>query len=378
MHRAISRSSPTGSWITSALTFAALALIFSSPAMAQLPPLQSPPGWGQVPQGAGACSVEKSCADLAPGMIRSALGPSPLDQNARALAAIFSARVKTASAKARAAVWAVDAFHRAGADRVLVEKFGQGAQSENVIAEIRGREKPKDYVLVAATVDGSGAHPRITAENAAVLIDAVRVIHNTGNIPRRSIRFVLFSAGSAPEQRFSGAWAYIRAHRDDLDRVVAALAFGPTHGALDGFSVESRPDTLSAVRQAFEPLRTLGIGNFAQDVEISTDGTPFWLEGVPTLVATGNPPAATADDSSLARSTAPSRSTGAAKLPDLKRRVAVAAVAAYALADAETRIGPRQSRTQVRQIIKSLGLAGRLKRAGLWSQWPAAKAGSSR
>ena len=27
-----------------------------------------PPGFGQVPQGTGACSVEKSCADLAPMM----------------------------------------------------------------------------------------------------------------------------------------------------------------------------------------------------------------------------------------------------------------------------------------------------------------------
>ena len=235
VRRAISSSSSPRGWIASACTFAALALIFSASATAQLPPLQSPPSWGQVPEGAGACSVEKSCADLAPGMIRSALGPSPLDQNARSLAAILSSRPKTASANARAAAWAVNAFRRAGADQVFVEKFGQPTRSENVIAEVRGREKPKDYVLVAAILDGSGPNSRITAENAAVLIDAVRVIHNTGNIPRRSIRFVLFATGSGQNEQFSGACAYIRAHRGDLDRVVAGLALGPGHGGLDGF-----------------------------------------------------------------------------------------------------------------------------------------------
>jgi hypothetical protein len=371
MRRAILRSSSTRSLIAPACTIAALLLIFSSSAIAQLPPLQSPPGWGQVPQGAGACSVEKSCADLAPGMIRSALGPSPLDQDARSLAAILSSRSKTASANVRAAAYAVDAFRRVGADRVFVEKFGQAAQFENVVAEIRGREKPKDYVLVAATLDGSGPNLRIAAENAAVLINAVRVIHNTGYIPRRSICFVLFGAGGASGKRFSGVWAYIDAHRDDLDRVAAALALGSVQGTLDGFSVEARPDTLPAIREAFEPLRTLGIRKFTQDVKIPTDVTPFWLEGIPAFVATGDPASAVADESSLARSAAP-------KLAELKRRVAVAAVAAYALADAETRMGPRQSRAQVRQTIKSMGLVGQLKRTGLWLQWLSAKSDASR
>lgn len=37
-------------------------------ASAQIPPLKPPPLATQVPQGSGTCSVEKSCADLAPQM----------------------------------------------------------------------------------------------------------------------------------------------------------------------------------------------------------------------------------------------------------------------------------------------------------------------
>src|SRR3984957_5513643 len=54
-------------------------------ALAQQNPIAPPSGFGQVPQGAGSCSVEKSCADLAPLMIQSAEGASPLEQNLRAL-----------------------------------------------------------------------------------------------------------------------------------------------------------------------------------------------------------------------------------------------------------------------------------------------------
>ncbi len=310
-------------------------------------------------------------------MIRSALGPSPLDQNARALAAILSSRTGATPAGARAAEWAERAFRLAGADAVHLEKLGLSAQSENVIAEIRGREKPRDYVLVAATLDPSAANSLIAAENVAALIDAVRVIHNTGNISRRSIRFVLFASGNDRDGRFACVWAYIRAHKEDLDRIAAAVTIFPAEGALDGFSLEGRPDTLDAVRQALEPLRSLGIRDLSEGVKIPTDITPFWLEGVPTLVATGNPAASARGGNSPARTRASSHAGTSAKLHELKRRVAVAAVAAYALADAETRIGPRQSRTQVEQSITSMGLARPLSRAGLWLEWRVSESDTS-
>ena len=55
--------------------------------------INPPKGFGQVPQGTGACSVEKSCADLAPMMIKSAEGPSPLEENLRTLTDSIGGRV---------------------------------------------------------------------------------------------------------------------------------------------------------------------------------------------------------------------------------------------------------------------------------------------
>ena len=365
----------TKSRIASTAVFVIFAVIAGSrPSRAQLPPVQSPPGWGQVPQGTGACSVEKSCADLAPGMIRSALGPSPIGENALALAAIWSSRADSTSENPHAAEWAASAFRRAGADVVHVEKFGDKRQFENVVAEIRGRDKPQDYVLIGAAFDGSAAGPMRAAEDAAALIDAVRVIHDTGNIPRRSIRLVLFATGAAGESGHdpdcAGVWAYVRAHRADLDRVAAAVALGAPERGFDGFSLEGRPDTLTAVQEALEPLRPLGIRNFTQQVHIPTVVTPLWLEGVPTLVAT----ATKGEDAADHRNTANSAGLNipSSRLRDLKRQVAIAAVATYALADAETRIGPRLSREQVEKSIASMQLLPKLRASGQLVEWESA------
>src|ERR1700741_4872844 len=92
-------------------------------ASAQIPPLKPPPLASQVPQGSGACSVEKSCSELAPDMIQSALGASPLEQNLRYLTDTIGGRVTGSPAADRAVGWAVEAFRHAGVDDVHTEKF---------------------------------------------------------------------------------------------------------------------------------------------------------------------------------------------------------------------------------------------------------------
>ncbi len=326
-----------------------------------------------MPQGTGACSVEKTCADLAPGMIRNALGPSPLDREIRDLAEILSSHDSSASRDA--ARWAFEAFHRAGADQVRAEAFESPGRPYSVVAEISGRDHPDDYVLIAAPLDETGADPVAAAENAAVLVDAVRVIHASGSVPRRSIRIVLFATKSHnPGGRSASVWAYIHEHGADLDRVAAAVAIDATSGPLDGFSFEDRPEMLGAVRDALSPLQPLGIRKFTQAVLVRTAVTPFWLEGIPTLVAT-----------SSGRSPEPHQSvdsapgnTGLAEIDRLKRAVAVAAVTSYALADAEARIGPRRSSLEVERSIRSRALESKLKASGLWTQWRATRSDAPR
>jgi hypothetical protein len=103
------------------IVLAGVALL-TSLCSAQISPINPPSGW-KVPNGAGACTVGKSCAELVPTMMQSALGASPLEENLRYLTTSLRGGI-TGSPKAERAVgWAVEAFRRAGVDEVHTEKF---------------------------------------------------------------------------------------------------------------------------------------------------------------------------------------------------------------------------------------------------------------
>jgi hypothetical protein len=234
------------------------------------------------------------------------------------------------------------------------------AESENVIAEIRGREKPEEFVILGAHLDsgelGTGALDN--GCNAALVIDAARVIRASGVIPRRSIRFALFTG---EEQGMLGSWAYARAHRPELDRMIAALIFDGGNGAVTGISLGGRKDLLAAVRDALEPARPLGVKDFTFDIETGSDDFDFLLEGVPTLTSNQAPA------NYMLNYHATSDTFDKVEIPELKRHVAIAAVTVYALADREDRIGPRQSRAEIEQVLKGDGMDQ--KAPGKWSLW---------
>ena len=56
-------------------------------------------------------------------------------------------------------------------------------------------------------------------------------------------------------------------------------------------------------------------------------------------------------------------------IAELKKHVAIASVTAYAIADREQRIGPRQSRAQVEQLLKDTGLEKDMQDQIMWPLW---------
>ena len=357
-------------------------LLFPFALPAQIPPLQPPPL--QPPSGGEVCSVEKSCAELAPGMIRSALGPSPLEANLHHLTDLNRAHKASSPRASHTIAWAVEALREAGVDEVHTEKFstptgsGKGrtpgksasgpVEGENVVAEIRGREKPAEFLLLGAHLDSSriGAGALADASNAALVIDAARVVHASGSIPRRSIRFVLFTGTS---KGMLSSWAYARAHRADLDNMAAAIIFDSGDTPVVGYSLGGRSDTLSAVRETLEPLRALDVNEFTPDESVAPDNLDFLLEGVPTLTTHGAPAIPAGNDRSA------SDPLYKVNIASLKHNVAIAAVTSYALADAAERVGPRLTRAQIEQSLEESGLEHEMKLKGLWSMWEAGERG---
>jgi hypothetical protein len=358
-------------------------LLCPSALPAQIPPLQPPPL--QPPSGGEVCSVEKSCAELAPEMIRSALGPSPLEANLHHLADLNRAHAASSAATIHNTVaWAIEALRRAGVDEVHTEKFstpagsGKGrtkgnrasgsVESENVVAEIQGRDGTGEFVLLGAHLDSSriGAGALVDASNAALVIDAARVVHASGSLPRRSIRFVLFTG---PSKGMLSSWAYVRAHRADMDNMAAAIVFDAGDAPVTDYSLGGRSDTLSTVREALEPLRALDVNEFTPDESVAPDNLDFLLEGVPTLTTHGAPAIPARNDHSA------SDTLYKVNIASLKHNVAIAAVTAYALADAAERVGPRLTRAQIERSLEESGLEEELKLEGLWSMWEAGERG---
>jgi carboxypeptidase Q len=250
----------------------------------------------------------------------------------------------------------------------MPNKINGQTASENVVAEIRGSEKPEEFVILAAHLDswelGTGALDN--GCNAAMVIDAARAIRASGSIPRRSIRFVLFTG---EEQGMLGSWAYALAHRKELDKMDAAVVFDAGDGRVTGYSLGGRKDIAHTVDEALKPLANLGPLENTTDAEIGTDNFDFMLEGVPTLVANQEP------DDYMMNYHAFSDTFDKVDFVQLKNNEAIAAVTAYAIADAPDRLGIRQTRSQVERLMKEAGMDKRMKLMGLWEMWADGKRG---
>jgi carboxypeptidase Q len=497
---------------------------------AQLPPAPGDNLGPKPPAGTGACSVEKTCADVAPDIIRSALGSSPLEENLRYLTDVIGGRMTGSPAADRAVGWGAEAFRHAGVDEVHTEKFtvpvswsegrtrvevlapapfpvrlvsigwspptteggltaqvvdvGAGdeagfsragaairdaivlvhsnvlvtwedlvneymagpsiidravksgaaaifwmstrpglllyrhtlaldgrleplpqavvaredaermarfiaagaklrvhfdmpnhitgpVESENVVAEIRGREKPNDFVLLGAHLDswelGTGALDN--GCNAAMVIDAARAIHAAGVVPRRSIRFVLFTG---EEQGMLGSWAYAKGHRAELDNMVAAIVYDAGIGRVTGYSLGGRKDVMAAVRETLEPAKSLGANELTNDAGADTDNFDFLLEGVPTLLANQEPA------NYITNYHAASDTFDKVDIAQLKRHVALAALTAFAIADRPERLGKRQSRAEIEALMKDTGLDIQMRTMRFMASWESGARGRER
>lgn len=92
----------------------------------------------------------------------------------------------------------------------------------NVVAEIRGAEKPDEVVILCAHLDSWDLGSGSTDDGTGVVsvLEAMRAIKAVGLRPMRTIRVVLFSG---EEQGEMGSREYVKQHRDEWPRISAVL-----------------------------------------------------------------------------------------------------------------------------------------------------------
>jgi len=254
------------------------------------------------------------------------------------------------------------------ADLSIPNHVGGPIKVSNVVAEIRGSEKPDEFVILGAHLDswelGTGALDN--GCNAALTIDALRAIKASGLAPRRTIRFILFAG---EEEGMTGSFSYVRAHRAELDKAAGVIIFDSGIGRVSGFSVGGRKDAVNSVKDILAPLEQFNANGVTTDAEWGTDNFDFLLEGVPTLVANQE------EGNYLINYHASSDTFDKVDIPQLKKHTAEAAWVTYAIANSSDRIGPRLNHAAIEQTMRETHLDDQLKPTSLWQQWQSGQRG---
>jgi hypothetical protein len=129
--------------------------------------------------------------------------------------------------------------------------------SANVVAEIRGRERPDEVVVIGAHLDswdlGTGAVDDGTG--VAMVLGAMRAVARLGVPPRRTLRAVLFMN---EEQGLSGAIAYAERHGAELPHHVAAMEMDLGAGRPLGLGFDAGKGSERLLSRVLAPLAGLG------------------------------------------------------------------------------------------------------------------------
>lgn len=244
----------------------------------------------------------------------------------------------------------------------MPNKIGGPIEQENIVGEIRGYEKPEEFVILGAHLDswdlGTGALDN--GCNAALVIEAARAIKATGLLPRRTIRFVLFSG---EEQGTVGSFEYVKSHRAELDKIRAMITFDDGIGRVTGYSLGGRRELEVGVREVLKPLESWGANNHTYDASFGTDNFDFMLEGVPTLVANQE------EANYLPNYHAASDTLDKVDIRELKLHTVIAALTAWGIADRAEPLGKRLTRAELDVLVKETGLDQQLKLLGYWDAW---------
>jgi carboxypeptidase Q len=250
----------------------------------------------------------------------------------------------------------------------LPNKIGGPVEQENVVGEIRGYEKPDEVVILGAHLDswelGTGALDN--GCNAVLVIEAARAIKATGLLPRRTIRFVLFSG---EEQGTIGSYEYVKAHRAELDKIRAMITFDSGNGRVTGYSLGGRRDIEAGVREVLKPLESWDANNHTYDASFGTDNLDFLLEGVPNLVANQE------EANYLPNYHAASDTFDKVDIRELKLNTALAALTAWGIADHTEPLGKRLTRAELDILVKETGLDQQMKALGYWDAWQSGSRG---
>jgi carboxypeptidase Q len=154
-------------------------------------------------------------------------------------------------------------------------------EARNVIADLKGREKPDEVVIVSSHNDSAYTSPGATDSEGgvAIVMELARAFAAVPTKPARTLRFI---AWGGHEPGLMGSEAYLRARPDEVSKIAAVVNFdgqGSLLGTI-GWSAAGGDDWISFVRTTLKHAELEEPGRIGSG---GVDTTNFAVLEVPTI-----------------------------------------------------------------------------------------------
>lgn len=165
---------------------------------------------------------------------------------------------------------------------VLTPRSLPDVASANVIAEIRGSERPDEIVLIGGHLDswdlGTGAID--DGSGVVMVMETLRILKELGIRPKRTIRGVLFMN---EENGLRGARTYFAnvAKREELSKHIAAIETDAGAATPTGFITTLEGRALEQMQQRLRVLSRVAPMKFESSKHTGADTSPLTDAGVP-------------------------------------------------------------------------------------------------
>lgn len=239
--------------------------------------------------------------------------------------------------------------------------FTQGpVQSANVVGEIIGREHPEEIVVVGAHLDSWDLSEGATDNGfgTASVLGAAEAIIKSGDTPRRTIRFVLFTG---EEQGLLGSLAYVKQHQAEMKNHIGDIVLDNGQGPVKEFQLGGRNDLIAAFEPFAESLQYIREIKVTDKTEFGSDTGPFILVGLPGINLDQDSPDYKYTHHSAADA------LEAAKPDVLAQDATIMAMAAYWLADRPERFATPWPAEKTAKMLREKGDYDMLKAFNLWT-----------
>jgi carboxypeptidase Q len=155
-------------------------------------------------------------------------------------------------------------------------------ETANVVGEIRGTEHPEQILVVGGHLDSWDLAEGTTdnGSGTATVLGAADAIKRSGERPRRTIRFVLFTG---EEQGLDGSLAYVKQHQAELPNHLGDLVLDAGQGPVKAFQLGGRNDLVPVFQPFANSLSAIRPVQVDDKIESGTDTLPFSIAGLPGI-----------------------------------------------------------------------------------------------